>query len=134
MLSVTTLTASACCLTSLLPPPPPTVPWFPRVCTETEFACHSYNECVALEYRCDQRPDCRDMSDELDCGEEVLGTSRGSWWPAQGRATSEFLGHLGCTGLVQAERSGEGGDGDTVMAEAACGLDFRECGGLWGEG
>lgn len=47
------------------------VPWFPRVCTETEFACHSYNECVALEYRCDQRPDCRDMSDELDCEEAV---------------------------------------------------------------
>ncbi|KAM7098229.1 basement membrane-specific heparan sulfate proteoglycan core protein isoform 13-T13 [Molossus nigricans] len=41
----------------------------PRVCTETEFACHSHNECIALEYRCDQRPDCRDMSDELNCEE-----------------------------------------------------------------
>uniref|UniRef100_A0A8I6ASH2 Basement membrane-specific heparan sulfate proteoglycan core protein n=1 Tax=Rattus norvegicus TaxID=10116 RepID=A0A8I6ASH2_RAT len=48
-----------------------TVPQFPRVCTETEFACHSYNECVALEYRCDRRPDCRDMSDELNCEEAV---------------------------------------------------------------
>lgn len=64
----------------LLPAPPasltpsnPTVPQIPRVCTEAEFACHSYNECVALEYRCDQRPDCRDMSDELDCGEGLSG-------------------------------------------------------------
>ncbi|XP_068395211.1 basement membrane-specific heparan sulfate proteoglycan core protein isoform X3 [Eschrichtius robustus] len=48
-----------------------TVPQFPRVCTEAEFACHRYNECVALEYRCDRRPDCRDMSDELDCEEPL---------------------------------------------------------------
>uniref|UniRef100_G1NWX9 Heparan sulfate proteoglycan 2 n=1 Tax=Myotis lucifugus TaxID=59463 RepID=G1NWX9_MYOLU len=48
-----------------------TVPQIPRVCTETEFACHSHNECVALEYRCDRRPDCRDMSDELNCEEPV---------------------------------------------------------------
>uniref|UniRef100_A0A4X1W5H7 Basement membrane-specific heparan sulfate proteoglycan core protein n=1 Tax=Sus scrofa TaxID=9823 RepID=A0A4X1W5H7_PIG len=48
-----------------------TVPQFSRVCTEAEFACHRYNECVALEYRCDRRPDCRDMSDELDCEEPV---------------------------------------------------------------
>ncbi|XP_039074704.1 basement membrane-specific heparan sulfate proteoglycan core protein isoform X3 [Hyaena hyaena] len=48
-----------------------TVPQFSRVCTEAEFACHSHNECVPLEYRCDRRPDCRDMSDELNCEEEV---------------------------------------------------------------
>ncbi|XP_059546878.1 basement membrane-specific heparan sulfate proteoglycan core protein isoform X8 [Myotis daubentonii] len=48
-----------------------TVPQIARVCTETEFACHSHNECVALEYRCDRRPDCRDMSDELNCEEPV---------------------------------------------------------------
>ncbi|XP_045441011.1 basement membrane-specific heparan sulfate proteoglycan core protein isoform X9 [Pipistrellus kuhlii] len=47
------------------------VPQISRVCTETEFACHSHNECVALEYRCDRRPDCRDMSDELNCEEPV---------------------------------------------------------------
>ncbi|XP_073089464.1 basement membrane-specific heparan sulfate proteoglycan core protein isoform X4 [Manis javanica] len=47
------------------------VPQFSRVCTEAEFACHSHNECVALEYRCDRRPDCRDMSDELNCEEPV---------------------------------------------------------------
>ncbi|XP_039710566.1 basement membrane-specific heparan sulfate proteoglycan core protein isoform X7 [Pteropus medius] len=48
-----------------------TVPQISRVCTDTEFACHSHNECVALEYRCDRRPDCRDMSDELNCEEPV---------------------------------------------------------------
>ncbi|ELW68518.1 Basement membrane-specific heparan sulfate proteoglycan core protein [Tupaia chinensis] len=47
------------------------VPQLPRLCTEAEFACHSYNECVALEYHCDRRPDCRDMSDELNCGRPV---------------------------------------------------------------
>lgn len=61
-----------------LPPAPltpsdPTVPQITRVCTETEFACHSHNECVALEYRCDRRADCRDMSDELNCGEGLPG-------------------------------------------------------------
>ncbi|XP_040320101.1 basement membrane-specific heparan sulfate proteoglycan core protein isoform X9 [Herpailurus yagouaroundi] len=69
--------------TAQTPPPPPAavaaavtpVPQFPRVCTEAEFACHSHNECVALEYRCDRRPDCRDMSDELNCEEEVPAVS-----------------------------------------------------------
>ncbi|XP_069893790.1 basement membrane-specific heparan sulfate proteoglycan core protein isoform X4 [Dipodomys merriami] len=65
--------------TAQTPPTPPasvgvavtSVPQVPRVCTEAEFACHSHNECVALEYRCDRRPDCRDMSDELDCEDSV---------------------------------------------------------------
>ncbi|KAM6218940.1 basement membrane-specific heparan sulfate proteoglycan core protein [Rhynchocyon petersi] len=65
--------------TAQTPPPPQTavvtavtpVPQTLRACTEAEFACHSYNECVALEYRCDRRPDCRDMSDELNCEEPV---------------------------------------------------------------
>ncbi|XP_053064616.1 basement membrane-specific heparan sulfate proteoglycan core protein isoform X8 [Acinonyx jubatus] len=69
--------------TAQTPPPPPAavaaavtpVPQFSRVCTEAEFACHSHNECVALEYRCDRRPDCRDMSDELNCEEEVPAVS-----------------------------------------------------------
>ncbi|XP_056651604.1 basement membrane-specific heparan sulfate proteoglycan core protein isoform X6 [Monodelphis domestica] len=42
-----------------------------RLCTDKEFACRTHNECIALEYRCDRRPDCRDMSDELDCEETV---------------------------------------------------------------
>ncbi|XP_047579738.1 basement membrane-specific heparan sulfate proteoglycan core protein isoform X13 [Lutra lutra] len=65
--------------TAQTPPPPlaavaaavTPVPQVSRVCTEAEFACHSHNECIALEYRCDQRPDCRDMSDELNCEEPV---------------------------------------------------------------
>nr|XP_035965228.1 basement membrane-specific heparan sulfate proteoglycan core protein isoform X20 [Halichoerus grypus] len=65
--------------TAQTPPPPPAavaaavtpVPQVSRVCTEAEFACHSHNECIALEYRCDRRPDCRDMSDELNCEEPV---------------------------------------------------------------
>ncbi|KAM7247874.1 hypothetical protein CapIbe_001827 [Capra ibex] len=78
--------------TAQTPPPPPAavaaavtpVPQVPRACTEAEFACHRYNECVALEYRCDRRPDCRDMSDELDC-EEPMPT------------LSSQLPHLGAT-------------------------------------
>ncbi|XP_066493850.1 basement membrane-specific heparan sulfate proteoglycan core protein isoform X4 [Tiliqua scincoides] len=44
------------------------VPPDTRPCTEEEFTCRS-GECVAREFLCDQRPDCRDMSDELDCAE-----------------------------------------------------------------
>ncbi|KAM4758608.1 basement membrane-specific heparan sulfate proteoglycan core protein isoform 5-T5 [Cyanocitta cristata] len=38
----------------------------PRACTVGEFSCGS-GDCVALEYRCDRRPDCRDASDEEGC-------------------------------------------------------------------
>ncbi|XP_041319302.1 basement membrane-specific heparan sulfate proteoglycan core protein isoform X8 [Pyrgilauda ruficollis] len=38
----------------------------PRACTVGEFSCGS-GECVALEYRCDRRPDCHDASDEEGC-------------------------------------------------------------------
>ncbi|KAK2521549.1 Hspg2 [Columba guinea] len=39
----------------------------PRACTPLEFRCGS-GECVASEYRCDRRHDCRDGSDEMGCG------------------------------------------------------------------
>ncbi|XP_043356008.1 basement membrane-specific heparan sulfate proteoglycan core protein isoform X9 [Dermochelys coriacea] len=42
------------------------VPLDVRTCTGEEFACSS-GECIEKEFRCDRRPDCRDMSDELDC-------------------------------------------------------------------
>ncbi|XP_054251094.1 basement membrane-specific heparan sulfate proteoglycan core protein [Indicator indicator] len=38
----------------------------PRACTPLEFSCGS-GECVAAEYLCDRRPDCRDGSDEHGC-------------------------------------------------------------------
>lgn len=42
---------------------------------EVEFVCYSYNECVVLEYCCDWWFDCRDMFDEFNCEELVLGIS-----------------------------------------------------------
>ncbi|XP_068097689.1 basement membrane-specific heparan sulfate proteoglycan core protein isoform X2 [Hyperolius riggenbachi] len=48
--------------------PPVTPPV--RTCTVSEFTCSS-GECVPLAFRCDQRHDCRDMSDEEGCVERV---------------------------------------------------------------
>ncbi|KAM8927903.1 basement membrane-specific heparan sulfate proteoglycan core protein [Pelodytes ibericus] len=52
------------------PPPPvgmaPPVTPSVRPCTGSEFRCGN-GECVPLEFRCDQRHDCRDMSDEDGC-------------------------------------------------------------------
>ncbi|XP_078095298.1 basement membrane-specific heparan sulfate proteoglycan core protein isoform X4 [Mustelus asterias] len=42
----------------------------PRECQSNEFACGS-GECVPLDYRCDSRADCSDMSDEDDCVEAI---------------------------------------------------------------
>uniref|UniRef100_A0A674KFP3 Heparan sulfate proteoglycan 2 n=1 Tax=Terrapene triunguis TaxID=2587831 RepID=A0A674KFP3_9SAUR len=39
-----------------------------RACTGEEFACTS-GECIDKEFRCDRRPDCRDMSDEQNCAD-----------------------------------------------------------------
>ncbi|XP_031421929.1 basement membrane-specific heparan sulfate proteoglycan core protein isoform X6 [Clupea harengus] len=38
----------------------------PRPCVQDEFACGD-GTCIPMAYHCDQRPDCRDMSDELSC-------------------------------------------------------------------
>ncbi|KAJ8369772.1 hypothetical protein SKAU_G00098000 [Synaphobranchus kaupii] len=37
-----------------------------RPCVQNEFACQD-GGCIPQEYYCDKRPDCLDMSDELDC-------------------------------------------------------------------
>ena len=43
-------------------------------CHEGKFTCNS-GQCVSMEQRCDQLPDCRDKSDENDCNILVLETS-----------------------------------------------------------
>uniref|UniRef100_A0A8C3T706 Heparan sulfate proteoglycan 2 n=1 Tax=Chelydra serpentina TaxID=8475 RepID=A0A8C3T706_CHESE len=50
------------------------VPLDVRACTGEEFACSS-GECIEKEFRCDRRPDCRDMSDELHCTNPPAGSS-----------------------------------------------------------
>ncbi|XP_062314893.1 basement membrane-specific heparan sulfate proteoglycan core protein isoform X7 [Osmerus eperlanus] len=50
------------------------VPPDPRPCTPDEHACRS-GECIRLEYLCDNRPDCRDMSDELYCDNKRPGAA-----------------------------------------------------------
>ncbi|KPP76122.1 basement membrane-specific heparan sulfate proteoglycan core protein-like, partial [Scleropages formosus] len=37
-----------------------------RPCLPNEFTCKD-GSCIPLEYHCDKRPDCEDMSDEQDC-------------------------------------------------------------------
>ncbi|XP_073795137.1 basement membrane-specific heparan sulfate proteoglycan core protein isoform X12 [Danio rerio] len=40
----------------------------PRECTSNEFSCQDGLACIPREYVCDKRPDCNDLSDEIDCG------------------------------------------------------------------
>lgn len=39
-----------------------------RPCMPDEHRCGD-GTCILMEYLCDNRPDCRDMSDETNCGE-----------------------------------------------------------------
>ncbi|KAL1250062.1 hypothetical protein QQF64_021067, partial [Cirrhinus molitorella] len=39
----------------------------PRECLSDEFRCQDGLACIPLEYVCDKRPDCSDLSDEMNC-------------------------------------------------------------------
>ena len=38
-------------------------------CKPGQFACKHVDECVSVSVLCDGRPDCKDHSDEINCGE-----------------------------------------------------------------
>ncbi|KAK7128964.1 hypothetical protein R3I94_017251 [Phoxinus phoxinus] len=40
----------------------------PRECLSDEFSCQDGLECIPLEFVCDKRSDCNDLSDEMNCG------------------------------------------------------------------
>ncbi|KAJ7306581.1 hypothetical protein JRQ81_009947, partial [Phrynocephalus forsythii] len=70
-----------------------------RACTFEEFSCGS-GECIPREFLCDRRPDCRDMSDELDCAEPpALECAAGEFACDSGQCVSETYrcdGHPDC--------------------------------------
>uniref|UniRef100_A0A672L9B0 Heparan sulfate proteoglycan 2 n=1 Tax=Sinocyclocheilus grahami TaxID=75366 RepID=A0A672L9B0_SINGR len=45
-----------------------------RDCLSDEFRCQDGLACIPVEYVCDKRPDCSDLSDEMNCGVPVRPT------------------------------------------------------------
>lgn len=95
------------------------------MCTEAEFACHSHNECIALEYRCDRRPDCRDMSDELNCGEGPSGATGGLQTPGGARAPRGLQVYREPRGSGAGRGSKGGGQGYGKDGGNACGREVQ---------
>lgn len=57
-------------VTPSLPTSPPSGPKVPvQRCEPGQFACALSEECVSISVLCDGRPDCKDYSDEINCGE-----------------------------------------------------------------
>lgn len=67
-----------------------------RACMADEHRCAD-GTCILMEYVCDNRPDCRDMSDEANCGEFSAGNAPAAAWLAVRRARAAAT----CTDLVQ---------------------------------
>ena len=59
-------------------------------CREGEFTC-SDGQCVAMEQRCDQLPDCRDKSDEKNCQLMVIDDSYNKKVPPIGNKDGKVL-------------------------------------------
>ena len=55
-------------------------------CEESKFTCDD-GQCITIEQRCNQVPDCRDMSDERNCQLIVLGGDYNKNIPPIGRTT-----------------------------------------------
>lgn len=59
--------------------PSPSLPVIPEVrdCMQDEHRCGD-GTCILMEYLCDNRPDCPDMSDETSCGEWTFEPGAGA--------------------------------------------------------
>ena len=44
------------------------------VCASTEYRCEC-GDCIPFQYRCDGVPQCRDFTDEMDCGRFSLAAT-----------------------------------------------------------